>query len=397
MSTSPGGFLVDPETFLKKQNSTSFTVSPEDFLKTSPPTVKTTESVPEPKSNITILDTRIDPFQHDSLKAGSKSVTNETSTVFEPPENGTINTVPEQTKAPPEQVYKSTPFEPLESGIINNSSEQVKEQAPEKPQSNIKILDTRTEPFVQNPFSVKKPEEFLKELSSTFESPETGLINEAPKEQEPSIESKIVAALPGKPKALEQPAAAAAISKAKGTEPQALSITHSTIASSMKDLSPLLQEKHTTGNRVVVSIPDKIVTVYNNNGDILKQYQAYIGTSHSPTPRGQFRIMENIKPDKSEWYYGGHWLGFAKGYTKDDPNGNEPYAGFHGWVYDHDDDIEEQTNPGWKTSTHGCIQLNNKDLAEFSGILGAGDPVSIIDKPLNPPPPKPPLPKGLVK
>ena len=166
-------------------------------------------------------------------------------------------------------------------------------------------------------------------------------------------------------------------------------VTSSTAGDSMRNLSPLLQPAHITGNRVVVSIPDKKVVVYGPQGDVIKEYSAYVGTPKNPTPRGQFRIMENIKPAESEWYYGGHWLGFAEGFNKGEtPGHGGSYAGFHGWVYDKEDEDQERVEPGWKTSTHGCIQMRNPDVAELSGLIGAGDPVSILDTPLAPPPPK---------
>jgi lipoprotein-anchoring transpeptidase ErfK/SrfK len=161
--------------------------------------------------------------------------------------------------------------------------------------------------------------------------------------------------------------------------------TERTVGQAM-DLSPLKQPPAPTGNRVVVSIPDKKVVVYNPSGEVVREYSVYVGTAKNPTPRGQFRIMENIVPNDREWYYGGHWLGFAKGY-KPEPGGT-PYAGFHGWVYDKDDDAIEREQPGWKTTTHGCVQMNNRDVAEFSRMVGPGDSVSIIDTPIAPSPPR---------
>lgn len=159
----------------------------------------------------------------------------------------------------------------------------------------------------------------------------------------------------------------------------------STVGQGMERLSPLLQKEARTGRKVVVSIPDKRVVVYDQSGNEVRSYPVYVGTSKDPTPRGQFRIMESVKPDLEEWYYGPRWLGFAKGYSK-----SPGYAGFHGWVYTKSDDELEAASPGWKTSTHGCIQMSNVDVAEFSTLVGVGDPVSIIDKPITPPAPSPP-------
>jgi lipoprotein-anchoring transpeptidase ErfK/SrfK len=136
-----------------------------------------------------------------------------------------------------------------------------------------------------------------------------------------------------------------------------------------------------------VSLTDKKVVVQDPKGETIKEYPIYIGTSASPTPRGEFRIMENVSPGPDEWYYDHHWLGFQRSEGR--------YTGFHGWVYTPDDDEVEKEEPGWKTSTHGCIQMRNPDVAEFSKLVGVGDLVTILDRPLNPPPAKPQLPEGL--
>jgi len=165
---------------------------------------------------------------------------------------------------------------------------------------------------------------------------------------------------------------------------------------SLDEVSPILQPPRRTGNKAVVSIADKKVIIYNSKGEVVKEFPAYVGKASTPTPRGQFRIMENIVPPKSEWYYGGHWLGFATNYTKD-PSGKVPYAGFHGWQYDKEDDEMEKQEPGWKTSTGGCVQLSNPDVAILASLLGAGDEVSIVAEPIAPPAPKPPKPRGLMQ
>jgi lipoprotein-anchoring transpeptidase ErfK/SrfK len=140
--------------------------------------------------------------------------------------------------------------------------------------------------------------------------------------------------------------------------------------------SPLLEPPHLTGNRVVVSLADKKALVFTSNGTLLREYSVYIGTKSEPTPTGQFRIMENVQPAQEEWYLGPRWIGFARGYDK----AHSLYAGFHGWVYTQDDDLVEKSDPGWKTSTEGCVQLTNKDLQEFARLVGVGDLVMIVDE-----------------
>lgn len=150
-------------------------------------------------------------------------------------------------------------------------------------------------------------------------------------------------------------------------------------SSMLRPVSTLLQKAKPTGNRVVVSIPDKAVVVYSKDGEVLRRYGVYVGTSKSPTPRGQFKIMEKLDPSFAS-YYGPGFMSFAE-----DPSS---YYGFHGWVYDSQDEEEERRSPGYKTSTHGCIQMKNPDVVEFSQIVGPGDPVTIIETPIAPPPPR---------
>lgn len=186
-----------------------------------------------------------------------------------------------------------------------------------------------------------------------------------------------------------QPRRAAARASQPATPPKTFRASPATVNTAFQ-FSPLKQPEARTGRKVVVSLPDKKVVVYDKDGKVMREYPAYIGRASTPTPKGQFRIMENIKPAESEWYYGGHWLGFARGYKQEEKE--IPYAGFHGWVYDREDERMEREEPGWKTSTGGCIQLSNKDVADLASLVGAGDSVAILDTPFAPPPPRPPMP-----
>jgi lipoprotein-anchoring transpeptidase ErfK/SrfK len=142
--------------------------------------------------------------------------------------------------------------------------------------------------------------------------------------------------------------------------------------------SPLPRSVYSNGNSVVVNLQDKRMTVYAPSGDVLREYAVFIGTKSRPTPRGHFRIMENVKPSDDEWYLGPRWIGFAIGYDA----ARYTYAGFHGWVYTKADDAAEKSEPGWKTTTQGCVQLRNEDLKDFATLVDAGDEVTIVDQPL---------------
>jgi lipoprotein-anchoring transpeptidase ErfK/SrfK len=136
--------------------------------------------------------------------------------------------------------------------------------------------------------------------------------------------------------------------------------------------SYLVQPPAPSGNRIVVSIPDKKLVVYSPKGQALREYPVYVGAPNTPTPRGEFRIMEKSLPYKKDgrtvWRFGPGWLGFAYAWDKNKPTA---YAGFHSWVYTKSDEEKENRQPGWKTSTAGCVQLAEKDLADFAKVVVA--------------------------
>lgn len=157
-----------------------------------------------------------------------------------------------------------------------------------------------------------------------------------------------------------------------------------TVDAALDKISPLLESPKPTGNRVVVSILDKTVIVYDKSGKVVAHYPAYIGTAENPTPRGQFRIMENLQPADPK--YGPRWLGFA---NVQKPGEYDDYAGFHGWVYTPESlaqaETEERRKPGWKKQTGWCVQLANEDVSELAKLIGTGDMVTIVDTPMAPP------------
>jgi lipoprotein-anchoring transpeptidase ErfK/SrfK len=160
----------------------------------------------------------------------------------------------------------------------------------------------------------------------------------------------------------------------------------------------MLKPERRSGNTVVVSIPDKKIVVRGPKGEVLREYSVYIGNAKTPTPRGQYRVMENLDAN-FEWYYGPGFISFAKDVH---PGEKDQYYGFHGWKYRNSgadepnaQDIKEWQkghDTSWKTTTQGCVQLRNSDMAELAKLVGPGDPVAILDTPLAPPPPPAPKP-----
>jgi lipoprotein-anchoring transpeptidase ErfK/SrfK len=119
--------------------------------------------------------------------------------------------------------------------------------------------------------------------------------------------------------------------------------------------------------QIVVSIPDrKLVLV--EDGRILKTYSVAVGAPVSPSPEGQFAIVNRIV--KPTYYHSGtvieagpenplgtRWIGLSqKGY------------GIHGT------NVPKSIG---KAASHGCIRMAQADLEEIFEMVRPGDTVEI--------------------
>lgn len=89
-----------------------------------------------------------------------------------------------------------------------------------------------------------------------------------------------------------------------------------------------------------------------------KTYTVSGGKQSTPSPIGTWKIVS-----KGKWGegFGGSWMGL-----------NVPWGSFgiHGTM--------QKDSIGW-ASSHGCIRMNNKDVAELYKILPYGTQVTIVD------------------
>jgi lipoprotein-anchoring transpeptidase ErfK/SrfK len=120
---------------------------------------------------------------------------------------------------------------------------------------------------------------------------------------------------------------------------------------------------------IVVSIPDRKLAVLEN-GKIVRIFSVAVGASISPSPTGDFHIVNRISnptyyhsgvviPPGSDNPIGPRWLGLdRKGY------------GIHG--------TNEPRSIG-KAASHGCIRLSNRDIEQLFTLVRAGDVVHIVD------------------
>jgi lipoprotein-anchoring transpeptidase ErfK/SrfK len=118
---------------------------------------------------------------------------------------------------------------------------------------------------------------------------------------------------------------------------------------------------------VLVSIHDRKLALLRN-GKVIHIYQVAVGKSSTPSPTGEFKIVNRVK---NPIYYhkgqviaagksnpvGSRWMGLsAKGY------------GIHG---------TNQPDSIGKAASTGCIRMSKRDLEELFAVLEVGDTVHI--------------------
>jgi len=124
-------------------------------------------------------------------------------------------------------------------------------------------------------------------------------------------------------------------------------------------------DSHT--RQIVISIPDRRLALLVD-GELVKVYQVAVGKDETPSPEGDFTIMNHavnptyrhgdteIGPGKDN-PLGTRWMGLSlKGY------------GIHG--------TNVQKSVG-KAASHGCFRMKKKDVEDLYGRVQVGDAVSI--------------------
>ena len=118
---------------------------------------------------------------------------------------------------------------------------------------------------------------------------------------------------------------------------------------------------------VLVSIADRKLALLED-GRVVKVYRVAVGAEASPSPSGEFEIVNRITnptyyhphvviPASQQSPIGTRWLGLSrKGYGIHGTN--EPHSIGH-------------------AASHGCIRMNNRDIAQFFRLVRVGDVVEI--------------------
>lgn len=119
--------------------------------------------------------------------------------------------------------------------------------------------------------------------------------------------------------------------------------------------------------RIVISLADRKLALVVN-GEVQKTYAVAVGSSETPSPAGEFRVVTRIA--KPTYYHPGtvippgpsnplgtRWIGLnQKGY------------GIHG---------TNQPRSIGKAASHGCIRMKRSDLEQLFAAVRPGDVVEI--------------------
>lgn len=118
---------------------------------------------------------------------------------------------------------------------------------------------------------------------------------------------------------------------------------------------------------IVVSVPDRKLALLKD-GRVVKIYPVAVGAAASPSPVGDFEIVNRVTnptyyhphvviPAGAQSPIGTRWLGLnRKGY------------GIHG--------TNEPRSIG-RAASHGCIRMSNRNIAQFFRLVRIGDRVEI--------------------
>ena len=127
------------------------------------------------------------------------------------------------------------------------------------------------------------------------------------------------------------------------------------------------QSAPTVQRQILVSIPDRKLALIED-GRVLKIYPVAVGAEQSPSPDGEFKIVNRL--EKPTYYHPGkvirpsasnplgtRWIGL-----------NQPHYGIHGT------NVPQSIG---KAASHGCIRMAKADLEELFMLVRVGDTVVI--------------------
>lgn len=119
--------------------------------------------------------------------------------------------------------------------------------------------------------------------------------------------------------------------------------------------------------RIVISIPDKKLVVMNG-ASVVKVYDVAVGKPSTPSPRGEFRVVNKIA---NPTWYGPH---VVIGPGKSNPLGTR-WMGLSTRGYGiHGTNVPSSIG---KAASHGCIRMRQRDLEELFEMVTPGTVVEL--------------------
>ena len=115
--------------------------------------------------------------------------------------------------------------------------------------------------------------------------------------------------------------------------------------------------RNSSSYNIIINVAAKRLTLFKK-GKLFKTYPIAVGKPSTPTPKGNFRIIN--KDHNPGWPFDARWLGLNA------PNG---IFGIHG-----------TNNPVSisKAITNGCISTYNKNIIELYNLVSIGTLVKIV-------------------
>ena len=148
----------------------------------------------------------------------------------------------------------------------------------------------------------------------------------------------------------------------------ALVLTFSSTAAAQSSPSSTASTKPAPIRRIVVSIPDRQLALLED-GRLVKLYSVAVGAPDSPSPSGEFQIVQRL--ENPGYYHPGVVIGPGSG----NPLGtrwmglNVKGFGIHG--------TNRPASIG-KNASHGCIRLRNRDIEDLFSRVSVGDRVTLL-------------------
>ena len=127
------------------------------------------------------------------------------------------------------------------------------------------------------------------------------------------------------------------------------------------------EERRQSQQRIVVSIPDRKLVLLDGDR-LVKTYDVAVGKVSTPTPEGEFQIINHIQ---NPTYYG---TGVVIGPGNGNPLGTR-WMGLSAKGYGiHGTNVPSSIG---KAASHGCIRMRQQDLEELFDLVKVGVTVEL--------------------